>query len=38
MEEFIVKLEIEEKDTCLLYHKSGKLFLDDMVFCSKYLS
>jgi len=38
MEEFVVKLEIEEKDSCLIYVKSGKLFLDEMIFSCKYIS
>ena len=38
LEEFVVKLEIEEKDSCLIYVKSGKLFLDEMIFSCKYIS
>jgi len=38
MEEFCVKLQFEPVDTCLLYLKNGKLFLDDMTFHLGYIS
>ena len=32
IQEFVTKLQVDQKDTTLLYLKSGKLFLDDCVF------
>ena len=38
MQEFVVKLIVDETDTCCLYLKSGKVFLDDTVFSGCYIS
>jgi len=38
MEEFVVKLQLDEKDSCLLYLKSGKLIIDDVLFQHSYMN